>query len=563
MKLLIIFLLTLFVLILYFCNSIQEGLTDKSFLLEEEQYYQERDHNLLPTDEASEKFYKFDMTKPIGQQLEMVEPTQYKSEYSSVDENVARCKSITSCKELDNTKCGYCFSSNKFIYGDENKPFTDVCEKGWVKTSSECEEYRERAICNKITKCSDMVGEASICAWCPTTNKAMPYVEQNGILVPKYPNKDKCDDPALTSSTQLGLVKQSQCSEFERDHPCIGPNENTGPHSTKCLQHLWKTAGCSTRGTAYPKNNYARDGWWNKRSWKATFADMKAWFSDANSNNWELAKSHHEGCYGTQPDPCDPKYNGPLECYQKQFIDNGCKTAGKAYPKSKPSTGIRNFIQQVKDYVSNSHNQNIPFNERNTAYSNCYGGQLTAPKPKSIHLDPSSFVIYGPWIAGNNVNEPVDKIITEGDKYIFISQRGSDVKIVKTDQQLNNQQGFYFRGTLDEYGSKPLINAPNGVYNIRLNTDVVYKGCYRDHPSRAMTNLNKVLSYNDAIQYAKSKGFKYVGLQDAGAYGKEKAQVFGSNDESYSKYGKANNCDTFNTGEIAGEAWSNAVYQIR
>lgn len=565
MKLIIILLLLLFILILYSCYSIKEGLTNQPFLLEQEKYYEGREHTLLPTDDTSEKFYKFDMTKPLGHQLEMVEATEYKNKSSEIDANVARCKSIKSCKELDNTNCGYCFSSNKFIYGNENKPFTDVCEKGWVKTTSECEEYRERAICNKITKCSDMVGEASICAWCPTTNKAMPYIEQDGILVPKYPNKDTCNDPSLTSSTQLGLVKQSQCDAFEKDHPCIGPNENTGPHSSKCLQHLWKTSGCSTKGSKYPTTNNPQTSWWNKRSWKAVFEDMKALFSNANSSNWNLAKDNYKACYGNDPDPCDPKYNGPLECYQKQFISNGCKENGNAYPKSKPTNGgIASFIKQVKDYVTQSHDQNLPFDKRNTAYGNCYGGHLVAPtySETKLTLNPTSFVMYGPWIEHDNVNEPVDKIIIEGDQYIFISQRGSDVKIVKTDQQLNNQKGFYFKGVISEYGSKPLISTPQGSYNIRLNTNIEYKGCYKDTRTRAMTDLNKIMTYNDAIQYGKEQGFKYIGLQYANGHNMEKASVFGSNDEEYTKYGKATNCNRFNTGEIAGGSWSNAVYQI-
>ena len=146
---------------------------------------------------------------------------------------------------------GYCFYNDSFYYGDDKGPYTDVCPGGWVKTKEECQERRERAICDKVSSCHEMVGEASICAWCPTKNKAFVYKEEDGILVPKYPAKDSCVDDSL-SGTKLGLVKQSDCSKFDQEHPCIGPNENKGPHSAKCLAQLWKEAGCSVKGKSSP-----------------------------------------------------------------------------------------------------------------------------------------------------------------------------------------------------------------------------------------------------------------------------------------------------------------------
>ena len=140
-----------------------------------------------------------------------------------------------------------------------------------------------------------MVGDAAICGWCQASNKAMVMQNINGKLEPKYPTQDKCADEGY------GLVAQTECTQFGQEHPCIGPNESTGPHSMECLSKLWKEAGCSTKGTTAPSQPGHNNSWWNQRSWEAVLADMKAWFSDATGSNWSLVQSHEEGCLGTKP----------------------------------------------------------------------------------------------------------------------------------------------------------------------------------------------------------------------------------------------------------------------
>ena len=198
MEILVVFILSLIILltyIIYKLNKNKEGfLNDMTFVEDQEKYYEKRDNVLQGVEDSeAEKFYEFDTTKPIGKQLIMHEATSLKASVTPniIDEEVKKCKNITSCKELDGTNCGYCFSSNTFSYGDKNGPYADVCESGWVTSNDGCEEHRERAICDKIKNCKDMVGEASVCGWCPTSNKAMPFTKKGGILVPKYPDKDK------------------------------------------------------------------------------------------------------------------------------------------------------------------------------------------------------------------------------------------------------------------------------------------------------------------------------------------------------------------------------------
>ena len=365
-------------------NKPKEGFTSTDgFVKDQENYYESRGQ--LPTDPDAEKFYSFDSQKPLGEQLILQTPnkTLGATNLSNVDSNVARCKNITNFKDMDGTNCGYCMSSKKFIYGDKTGPFTDVCEGTWVSSAEEYEELMGRQICDKVTHCKDMVGEASICAWCPTTNKAMVYTEKDGVIVPKYPDKDKCDDVDPTTGKTLGLVKEGECGQFGKDHPCVGPTENTGPHSMACLQHLWKNSGCSPNGTANPSKNPSAVAWWNTKSWKAVVADMKAWHDDANSPNFDA--KHYKGCYGKNPDPCDPKYKPtPVECYQQKFTQAGCTDKGTAYPKTKPNQSIGSYVASVQGMKDLAHDQNASYTDRNAAYGKCYGGHLKAPPAPKI-----------------------------------------------------------------------------------------------------------------------------------------------------------------------------------
>lgn len=704
-----------------------ENAQEQSYLSSEETYFDSRLNGLLPSDPEAERFYKLDTSKPLGKQLEITEPGVVSKKQSNVDLEVQKCKNLTSCSQLDGTNCGYCFSSNRFYYGDNKGPYTDVCEKGWVRTGKDCEEYRERAICSKITNCHDMVGDASICAWCPTTNKAMPYIEQGGILVPKYPDKDKCGDEDITTGKQLGLVKQSDCSQFSKDHPCIGPNENNGPHSDACLQHLWKQTGCSENGTENPAKNSTKKNWWNKRGWQEIFTDMKAWFTDANSSNWSLANTHYEGCYGKKPDPCNPKYNNPVECYQKKFTEIGCSTNGSGYPTTKPSVPISTYIQQITNMKNNSHDSKIPFNERNDAYNKCYGGHLKAPPMPKVG-DYVQYEFTSKWGAGTKIkgylcvvennsgkvfwervenksgsahitrsahlndlnllsqnlglycgekpsafpNVPASIPLTDltiikacdnstscsdnncslqsivlmcypGAVYSVTKTQVSDILAKATSAitstrlcSVNDIQnlvnlgipkcacGWVSKqdGTLTsvypstkttgggcgsgevkvvncgdngpswsggkagvyvymDYNPDDIANALSkvGVFGAVIATfgkdeytglveqlqqpeQLGYKGCFKDSPSRTMPIKVGVMTYDEAMATGKQKGYKYIGLQDATAYGLNKAQVWATNDDTYDKLGKGN-CVKMHSGQIAGGSWANAVYQLR
>ena len=388
--------LVVLIIILYFLCKKKEGFSSEDTYVQDQiNYYKGRKYGpSLPDQELIDKFYKYEPSKPLGHQLEMVNPivSAESEEGETVDSEIQKCKTLKNCSELDNTNCGYCISTNKFIYGNKTEPLTDVCTKGWVFTSAECEEARERAICEKVSSCHEMVGDAAICGWCEASGKAMVKKQNGNLWEPKYPDKDKCDDEGF------GLVGDAAgCAAFEKDHPCIGPNENTGPHSTACLSKLWKEAGCSAKGKIAPTQPGNNNTWWNERGWQATFADMKAWFSDATSSNWDLANTHQEGCLGTQPDPCDPKYNPrPDECPQQLFLNAGCTKEGKLYPSSENIAkygsnyyNTQSWVDGIKTWsVSTLQNyfkqlvqetQSSDYTTKSRATELCFGKQATKP----------------------------------------------------------------------------------------------------------------------------------------------------------------------------------------
>jgi len=118
-----------------------------------------------------------------------------------IAKKIENCKLINltgDCGEIDANDCGYCWDTDKIIYGNKDGPIADVCsKKNWIppgpRTGYYCQKKKEQELCKKMTDCGDATGEKSICGWCPLTAKGMPKKLVNGGWVPKYPEDDKCD----------------------------------------------------------------------------------------------------------------------------------------------------------------------------------------------------------------------------------------------------------------------------------------------------------------------------------------------------------------------------------
>ena len=115
--------------------------------------------------------------------------------------NIEKCRIINKTLDCDqitvDSGCGYCWETNKILYGDASGPTADVCGKNWVKSGPEaafqCKKKKEQTICNDMKDCGDTGGEKSICGWCPTKAKGM--VKKNlpgGGFGTKY-DDDKCN----------------------------------------------------------------------------------------------------------------------------------------------------------------------------------------------------------------------------------------------------------------------------------------------------------------------------------------------------------------------------------
>lgn len=122
---------------------------------------------------------------------------------SEIEKNVQKCRQINDigdCSLLEGTKCGFCLSSNKILYGDQNGPLEDTCEKGkWSPPGANapegCTRLKERDICSRVKDCGDVGGNKQICAWCPVKARGMVFkYNSEGGKTPKY-KKDKCDWP--------------------------------------------------------------------------------------------------------------------------------------------------------------------------------------------------------------------------------------------------------------------------------------------------------------------------------------------------------------------------------
>ena len=85
------------------------------------------------------------------------------------------------CSQLDqpNNKCGYCAETKKFSFatldGKNTAVDVDCNPRKWTMDAGKCSELRDKEICDAVKTCGDLYGEAEkLCAWCPTTGKALP-----------------------------------------------------------------------------------------------------------------------------------------------------------------------------------------------------------------------------------------------------------------------------------------------------------------------------------------------------------------------------------------------------
>ena len=112
-----------------------EGRKDdqRKFLKDNDRYW---DSRLFPqVIKGVDKESKFVELSKDKTKLNKISPTA-KTVTREIGEKIEKCKLINltgNCEEIDANECGYCWDTDKIVYGDKNGPIADVCsKKNWI-----------------------------------------------------------------------------------------------------------------------------------------------------------------------------------------------------------------------------------------------------------------------------------------------------------------------------------------------------------------------------------------------------------------------------------------------
>lgn len=275
------------------------------------------------------------------------------------------------CTNMGVENCGYCQTSSKIIYGNDEEPLAGICVPSekypnpWLgpndmNAEKTCIKDRERKMCEvKVKSCGDNSEDPNdICAWCPVKNIAMVKRKNNrNGYVPKYPNDDECDWDYEGEGLNGSLITGDTCSDFGTKYPCVGPKMKTGPHSALCLQTLWKKP--VTEGFANGCKNTVPDKYEKMvQSNKKVLNNMNKIKKNAKKgNDYYSAKIDNRNCYDVATDPCEDRFGSkssyPAECIQQIFKSSGCSQ------KSALNTNNNKLKNMRKDWREGSIFQDI------------------------------------------------------------------------------------------------------------------------------------------------------------------------------------------------------------
>ena len=131
-----------------------------------------------------------------------------------------------------------------------------------------------------------------------------------------------------------------------------------------------------------------------------------------------------------------------------------------------------------------------------------------------ISLNPKDYIIYGKGIHANKGNIPVTKILDEGNKFVFLAQDGDNTLVVKSTDLKGDSSSYYYKGTIDQMYSIPLI--PNNKdFQVRYlkvgeptkknNLSGETQGLNKANTSTSADLSNDVNAYNPLDQTASQK----------------------------------------------------------
>jgi hypothetical protein len=254
-------LMTLAVILVVMSISMREGFDysgrkdDQSvYLKTQDKYWNSR---LFPqvikgVDKES-NFLAFNKSKT---KLDKISPTST-TDKREIAKKIEKCRLINltgECDEIEANSCGYCWDSDKILYGDATGPSADVCsKKNWIppgpRTGYYCQKKKEQELCKTMKDCGDSTGEKTICAWCPLKEAGVPHKPgPEGGLVAKY-DEDKCDWKA-----QL-MDDYGKCTDLKTKNP--SQLDNNAWHDVdgayySCPRYAKNNnSGCKSWGTGY------------------------------------------------------------------------------------------------------------------------------------------------------------------------------------------------------------------------------------------------------------------------------------------------------------------------
>lgn len=288
-----------------------------------------------------------------------------------------KCSLLKDCNQSDDyPKCGYCFSLNKFMYGNKEGPIVsgqtnkhNICpalengESGWIpppdsggKTKEECLRLNSQKLCRDAgSTCSapDGYGAARLCGWCPKTQKFMVKELVNNKYLPKYRDKSKfgsnadvCewkgleDDGTITNNNYI-ISSNKECAEFQKKYPCVTKNATTGPHTDACYRKLWKKTKCtgdpisrSPKMSAIHQKHYGKPKW-DTLGWPESLNVMNLIYDKIKDDDYDQAVDLNKTCFNGNPpiDPCEEKFKPrPQACSKRIYNEQKCKSGGYLYP---------------------------------------------------------------------------------------------------------------------------------------------------------------------------------------------------------------------------------------
>jgi hypothetical protein len=311
---------------------------------------------------------------------------------SYIIEEAKKCATINACSSLtggDKATCGYCGSSNKYMYGDKFRgPIFDRCDKDFTVDKEECTRIQEQDKCKKIINPMNIEGTG--CGYCFASRKGIPV---NSQKQPKYPDYDKCIGNLTTT--------KAESEKFLKDYPCwvMTPGEKV---SNECLRDVFvKTTGTQwgtflTDGTVYSIRDSistTEDGYENK----ITDA-YKGWMNklnDATLTEEEL-KKYWMGIHGRW-DPCEVYKQGSdigIGCVNKLWTEVGCDAEGSKAPGRDMKTWLTNpNPQSIRNQMMSIKAGLLSTNPRTAqdAIMHCYGVEVMLPKSFVVHLGGGGF----------------------------------------------------------------------------------------------------------------------------------------------------------------------------